>query len=406
MSGYSGYSSYSSKVAGSGKKVCGLTPALFGGILTAAVLLIGGGVGTYVALGGTDNQVCATVPTVPGTTVTVNGTRPPAKGTRIDYECEEGYLQSGYPDTKQSVVCGEKIEGQIVVDGISCQLDCFELKIPSYLFEEHNAEKWCENKFDGVLLQNTLKYRSRRYHDQIRSMIGKESPGAWVGIRKKLGFAKEKEHYVFTHDEKQASLKDLGDESEFEPDEVAFRWSDQFTGSTDLYLMWDDGVKEHVMRDSFEFNQKQRAFCERLKPKCLKPKYRYELTGSRTSQEEAQKECVRRGGWLISEILGRDGQPWHKIAKDLGRGNKFWIGLSDRAENTRWRTASNGQVQSTFSPYMLWRWAHRQPSRIPGHDCIVVDMSNVVSTDNRLMDDVECGGSNKFIGMCEMYIGE
>ena len=44
-------------------------------------------------------------------------------------------------------------------------LDCFELKIPSYLFEEHNAEKWCENKFDGVLLQNTLKYRSRRYHE-------------------------------------------------------------------------------------------------------------------------------------------------------------------------------------------------------------------------------------------------
>ena len=55
MSGYSGYSSYESKVAGSGKK-CGLTPAAFGGILTAAVLLIGGGVGTYVALGGTDNQ--------------------------------------------------------------------------------------------------------------------------------------------------------------------------------------------------------------------------------------------------------------------------------------------------------------------------------------------------------------
>ena len=56
MSGYSGYSSYSSKVAGSGKKVCGLTPVAFGGILTAAVLLIGGGVGTYVVLGGTDNQ--------------------------------------------------------------------------------------------------------------------------------------------------------------------------------------------------------------------------------------------------------------------------------------------------------------------------------------------------------------
>ena len=55
-------------------------------------------------------------------------------------------------------------------------------------------------------------------------MIGKESPGAWVGIRRKLGFPKEKEHYVFTHDEKQASLKDLGDESEFEPDEVAFRF--------------------------------------------------------------------------------------------------------------------------------------------------------------------------------------
>ena len=46
-------------------------------------------------------------------------------------------------------------------------------------------------------------------------------------------------------------------------------------------------------------------------------KYRYELTGSRTSQEEAQKECVRRGGWLISEILGRDGQPWHKLVDYL-----------------------------------------------------------------------------------------
>ena len=51
MSGYSGYSSYSSKVAGSGK-VCGLSPAAFGGILTAAVLLIGRGVGAYVFLGG------------------------------------------------------------------------------------------------------------------------------------------------------------------------------------------------------------------------------------------------------------------------------------------------------------------------------------------------------------------
>ena len=60
MSGYSGYSSYSSKVAGSGKKVCGLTPALFGGILTAAVLLIGGGVGTYVALGGGSSDAAET----------------------------------------------------------------------------------------------------------------------------------------------------------------------------------------------------------------------------------------------------------------------------------------------------------------------------------------------------------
>ena len=53
MADYPGYSSYDSRSARSGK-VCGLSPAALGEILSA-LLLIGGGVGAYVALGGGSN---------------------------------------------------------------------------------------------------------------------------------------------------------------------------------------------------------------------------------------------------------------------------------------------------------------------------------------------------------------
>jgi len=453
MPDYSGYLSSYSEEGGSGK-VCGLGPAVIGGIIIAAVILIGGGVGVAVVVsGGSDDDGGARVDNTRGNQVTSPATVPTCPeidnavynltmdelvpGVEIFVECEDGFASRA--ENMSTVECTSYGEWS---ENVECEIVCGD---PPKI---NNGK--IVNETENVFVGDVVEYRCDDGHfahgnnsEELATECGVDgnytletndlAVCAVISCRRPAGITganyseQLRDEYIEGHTIGFSCTEGFipaPPSGQIECGKNGWMWEGVCNRFCEIPTVADatSTVNSimlppiHGTRVDYQCNSGylpdtiQSAVCGELRDgqidvssiECHKDQYTFKITSKKGNFDQARKECIQMGGDLITTNMKPQGQKYNTKIRSLVRshGYTLWVGITDRDEEEKWKFVTDNSDFEPNGGNTLFRWDDGEPNNHDNsQDCGCISFGSMTVTDFTL-DDKNCEFS--FSGLCEL----